>query len=159
MKIRISPRSISSFFASVGALLAVCRATAQTSFTTLHNFTTLQPPAYTNDDGANPQAGLLVVGNSLFGTAGTGGVLGEGAVFAVNTDGTGFTALHFFQALAIGSPSTNSNGGGPIAGLVIAGDTLYGTTEIGGRAGVGTIFAINIDGTGFTNLYTFTNGL
>src|SRR5262249_15002436 len=36
------------------------------------------------------------------------------------------------------------------------GNTLYGTTSEGGSAGKGTVFAISADGTGFTNLHSFT---
>ena len=36
--------------------------------------------------------------------------------------------------------------------------TLYGTTEAGGTNGVGTIFSINANGTGYTVLYSFAGG-
>ena len=49
-----------------------------------------------NSDGANPRAGLILSGNTLYGTASNGGTSGNGTVFAVNTDGTGFTNLHSF---------------------------------------------------------------
>jgi hypothetical protein len=39
--------------------------------------------------------------------------------------------------------------------LVLSGNVLYGTAAAGSYGG-GTIFAINTDGTGFTNLYSFT---
>src|SRR5262249_52041830 len=67
------------------------RATAQT-FTTLHNFTALS--GLTNSDGVSPFAGLVLSGNTLYGTARDGGSYSNGTVFAVNTDGTGFTILH-----------------------------------------------------------------
>ena len=51
----------------------------------------------TNSDGANPYAGLILSGNTLYGTASDGGSSGNGTVFAVNTDGTGFTNLHSFH--------------------------------------------------------------
>ena len=75
--------------------LAVCllfisagRVTAQT-FTTLHSFTG-------GSDGANPNAGLILSSNTLYGTTCIGGTSGNGTVFALNTDGTGFTTLHNF---------------------------------------------------------------
>jgi len=40
--------------------------------------------------------------------------------------------------------------------MILSGNTLYGTTELGSTNGNGTVFAVNTDGTGFTNLYTFT---
>jgi len=39
--------------------------------------------------------------------------------------------------------------------LVLLGNTLYGTTEYGGISSNGTVFAVNIDGTGFTILHSF----
>jgi len=68
-------------------------------------------------------------------------------VFAVNTDGTGFTTLHNF---------TGSDGASPYAGLVLSGSTLYRTASAGGSTGGGTVFAVNTDGTGFTALHSFT---
>jgi uncharacterized repeat protein (TIGR03803 family) len=113
-----------------------------TGFTTLHAFVG-------GDDGANPgAAGLILSGNTLYGTAFTGGSSGRGTVFAVNTDGTGFTTLHSFLG--------GDDGANPRAGLILSGNTLYGTAAGGGTSGNGTVFAINTDGTGFTTLYSFT---
>src|SRR5258707_3059860 len=89
-------------------LIPADRVTAQT-FTTLHSFTatsTNSSGVYTNSDGAYPFAGLITnsSGNILYGTTAYGGSSGNGTVFAVNTDGTGFTNLHNFMAT-----STNSS--------------------------------------------------
>src|SRR6267378_3252948 len=112
-------------------------------FTNLHGFTG-------GNDGGAPYAGLILSGNTLYGTTAFGGSSGNGTVFAVNTDGSGFTNLHGF---------TNGNdGGAPTAGLILSGNTLYGTTTAGGGSGNGTVFAVNTDGSGFTNLYRFTGG-
>ncbi|HVM47582.1 MAG TPA: choice-of-anchor tandem repeat GloVer-containing protein [Candidatus Acidoferrum sp.] len=138
-----------------------------TGFTNLHNFTATSGTngfyaSYgfgTNQDGAIPNSGLIVLGNRLYGTAQAGGSSGWGTVFAVNTDGTSFTNLHDFTATsgsAGGGYGTNSDGAGPFAGLLLSGNTLYGTTQCGGSAGWGTVFALNTDGTGFTNLHTFS---
>ncbi len=123
------------------ALIPAGRVTAQT-FTNLHNFTGVS-------DGANPYPGMILSSNKLYGTTSGGGSAGNGAVFAVNTDGTGFTNLHSFAF---------SEGINPFAGLLISGNTLYGTASQGGSSGNGTVFAINTDGTGFTNLHNFTGG-
>jgi len=72
-------------------------------------------------DGANPQAGLVLSSNTLYGTAQQGCTINKGTVFAVNTNGTGFTNLY--------------NAGSP-AGLVLSGHTLYGTTR-------GTVFSLS----------------
>jgi uncharacterized repeat protein (TIGR03803 family) len=40
--------------------------------------------------------------------------------------------------------------------LILSGNTLYGTTRYGGGSGNGTVFAVNNNGNGFTNLHSFT---
>jgi len=119
-------------------------------FTNLYSFTSPQGSSpYTNSDGYGPTAGLVLSGSILYGTAYDGGTSGYGTVFAINTNGTGFTNLHNFT-------STKEDGAFPYAGLVISGSTLYGTALTGGRFGFGAVFAINTDGTGYTNLHSFT---
>jgi len=76
-------------------------------------------------------------------------------VFKVNTDSTGFTALHSFTALSASDPYTNSDGYQPAAGLILSGNILYGTAFEGGSSDFGTVFGISTDGTGFTNLHSF----
>jgi uncharacterized repeat protein (TIGR03803 family) len=68
-------------------------------------------------------------------------------VFAVNIDGTGFRVLHYFTAQSGPNPIgnyTNSDGAGPLAGLVLSGNTLYGTAWLGGSGSSGTIFSISL---------------
>jgi len=140
--------------ASFGTVFAIN--TDGSSFTNLHSFTANSGfPSYTNRDGSNPNAGLVLSGNTLYGTAPSGGRFGSGTLFAVNTNGTGFTNLYTFTATS-GSPPTNSDGANPRGSLIVSGSTLYGTAYNGGRFGSGTLFAISTNGTGFTNLYTFT---
>jgi uncharacterized repeat protein (TIGR03803 family) len=129
--------------------------------TNLHSFTALSTNSsgvYTNRDGASPQAGLILSGNTLYGTATGGGTSGNGTVFAVNTSGTGFTNLHSFTTLSAPyyQSGTNSDGAIPQAGLILSGNTLYGTAAYGGSSGHGTVFAVNTYGMGFTILHNFT---
>jgi len=128
------------------SLIAAGRATAQT-FTVLHSFTATDPNTRANSDGADPYAALIISGNTLYGTAVSGGSSGHGTVFALNTDGTGFTNLHSF--------TSGSDGGLPYAGLILSGNTMYGTADGGGDSGGGTVFKINTDGSGFKTLYNF----
>src|SRR5204863_283474 len=96
-------------------------------------------------------------GNTLYGTAQLGGNNLRGAIFDINTDDTGITNLHSIAAIPIfPGPYTNSDATHPLAGLILSGSTLYGTASGGGTFGHGTIFKINTDGTGFTNLHIFT---
>jgi uncharacterized repeat protein (TIGR03803 family) len=129
-----------------------------TGFRNVHSFTASPAPDYTNSDGAWPGK-LLLSGNTLYGTALGGGSSGNGTLFKVNTDGTGFTTLYSFTALSapVYQYGTNSDGVYPIAGLVLSGNTLYGMANHGGSWSFGTVFAINTDGTGFTNLHSFTS--
>lgn len=141
--------------AGLGLMLAG-RVTAQT-LTTLHNFavTTADTNGVPfNADGVYANGRLILSGNTLYGEAISGGSGGVGTIYAVNTDGTGFTNLHIFTA-APESPYTNSDGANPNGGLIMSGNTLYGTTKGGGSSSWGTVFKLNTDGTGFTNLYTF----
>jgi uncharacterized repeat protein (TIGR03803 family) len=126
-----------------------------TGFTNLHNFAATDANG-NNSDGTYPMAGLVLSGNTLYGTASQGGSSGRGTVFAVNTDGTGFTTLHSFTATSGSYPYTNGDGANPYAGLLLSGDLLYGTAQNGGWAGNGTVFAINTNGAGFATLYSFT---
>ena len=86
-----------------------------------------------------------------------GGAAGSGTVFRIDTDGMHFTNLHNFSAY-VADPSlgpyadTNSDGANPQAPLLLSGNVLYGTTSIAGPNGTGTVFRINTDGTGFSNV-------
>src|SRR5262245_37971919 len=115
-------------------------APAQT-FTTLYNFTN-------SSDGGGPLAGLILSGSTLYGTASSGGIGGNGTVFAMNTNGAGYTNLHSFNG--------GSDGYRPSGGLVLLSNTLYGTAYHGGNSGNGTIFSVNTNGTDFTTLYNFS---
>ena len=120
-----------------------------TGYTVLHTFS--------GDDGGVPNARLLLAGNTLYGTTAKGGSNGVGTVFAINTDGTGFTNLHYFTTLGgSGYPSGNSQNFNSPSHLILSGNTLYGTTDSGGVDGYGTVYALNTDGSGYTNLISFT---
>jgi uncharacterized repeat protein (TIGR03803 family) len=129
-------------------------------FLTLHTFNRssfdVHALSSTNSDGAQPQAGLLLSGGTLYGTTLNAGTNGFGTVFAVNTDGTGFTTLHSFNGGATASKTPATDGGNPAATLVLSGNMLYGTTEAGGTNGWGTVFAVNTNGSGFVTLHSFT---
>jgi uncharacterized repeat protein (TIGR03803 family) len=121
-----------------------------TGFTNLHHFTTTSASEI-NSDGAYPNAELILYGNTLYGTASKGGSAGLGTVFAVGTNGTRFTVLHSFAG--------GSDGAVPVAGLILSGNTLYGTASGGGAGGNGAVFAVQVDGTGFTVLHAFERAL
>ena len=60
------------------------------------------PTTLMSSDRVGAGAGLILSGNTLYGTAYRGGSSGNGTVFAVNTDGAGLAA-----------------------GLILSGNTLY----------------------------------
>lgn len=113
----------------------------------LYNFSAISTNVPgTNNDGAYPNAGLILSGGTLYGTANGGGSAGLGNIFAVNTNGVGFTNLHNFNV---------SDGQYPTANLIFSGGTLYGMTPGGGAFHSGNIFSATTNGTGFTNLFNF----
>lgn len=121
-------------------------------FATLHTFSAASPsPDYTNTDGEAPQGSLTLAGDTLYGACINGGMVsgGYGTIYSLKTNGTAFALLHSFD-------STNE-GRNPNGPLVVANGRIYGTTEDGGAGDSGTVFSMNIDGTGFAVLHTFAN--
>jgi len=102
------------------------------------------------DDGGHP-VGTLVVdkAGNIYGAASAFGHFGAGVVFRLTPGGV-FKALHSFLGGVDGSD--------PIGGLAIdsAGTTLYGTTNRGGAASIGTAFKIVLGAPPvFTTLHSF----
>jgi uncharacterized repeat protein (TIGR03803 family) len=93
--------------------------------------------------------GLTLSDTVLYGTTTSGGTLGNGMVFKLSTDGTGFTVLRNFA---------DSDGRCPNTRLIMSSNVLYGTTYSGGSWDNGTVFKVNTDGTGFTVLKDFAGG-
>ena len=142
--------------------------------------------SFNSTDGQNPYAGLVILSNTLYGTTVSGGGSNDGTVFAINTDGTGFTTLHSFSSATIDGTSPSA----PLAvmgniiygtasgvfsmsidgkafdflhplltfgGVILSSNVLYGTTisyDTFGRFN-GSVFKMNIDGTGFVTIYSF----
>jgi uncharacterized repeat protein (TIGR03803 family) len=124
-------------------------------FSALHEFTLLDSVAGTNGDGATPWGGLILSGDTLYGTASAGGNGGNGVVFSINTNGGNFRVLYSFSPMD-SLTSTNTDGAIPMGGLQLSGNRLYGATTTGGQGGRGTIFAVQTNGAGFTVLHHFS---
>jgi uncharacterized repeat protein (TIGR03803 family) len=121
--------------------VTVTSAHAQT-LTVLHSFTS-------RPDGLTPIGGVIMdqFGN-LYGTTAQGGTGTQGTVFKIDTSGNE-TVLHSFVS--------QPDGLDPEAGLVIDEfNNLYGTTELGGSQGKGTIFRVTPGGLMETVLHSFT---
>ena len=112
--------------------------TTDGKYTVLYRFTG-------NSDGGQPDAGLIYVNGTLYGTTYEGGGSsacsgGCGTVYSVSTTGTE-SVLHSFAG--------GSDGMNPTAPLLDVNGTLYGTTVNGGGLGCnektdgcGTVFAL-----------------
>jgi uncharacterized repeat protein (TIGR03803 family) len=101
-----------------------------------------------DQSGANPSSGLTLAGSTLYGTTLNGGAAGKGVLFKVDTDGSNFQVLHSFS----GGPTDGAN---PMGNLTRLGSTLFGTTILGGEENDGSIYSINLDGTGYEVLHVF----
>jgi uncharacterized repeat protein (TIGR03803 family) len=107
-------------------------------------------------DGAFPYGSLTLSGSKLYGMTSAGGSegistggSGNGVIFAINTNGTGYQVLHNFG----GSPNDGAN---PTGSLTLVGSKLYGMTANGGTDnGSGVLFAITTNGTGYEVLLDF----
>ena len=111
--------------------------------------------SYIHTDGAVPLPGVVVMSNTLYGATTDGGQDWAGTLFKVNTDGAGFMVVKQFSDPVwdpVSMSSTNGDGATLQPGIVVSDDILYGATSSGGRYGVGTLFKVNLDGTGFTVL-------
>jgi len=121
-------------------------------FTNLYEFTA-------GNDGASPEAALVLSGDTLYGVTATGGSnSGTGVIFSVSTSGKNFTPLFTFLKVGSGAYGTNATGGTPRTRLVLDGDTLYGAASRGGTNGTGVIYSINTSGSGFTIVHAFGPG-
>lgn len=125
------------------------------NFTTLYSFTATDPVTGTNNDGAIPCGGLVLSNGVLYGTAMAGGFGKSGVIFSIATNGGGFTVLHHFTPV---DPATRTNTDGvkPVATLLFAGGTLYGTAPAGGSGAGGTVFSVSTNGSQFQTLYNFS---
>jgi uncharacterized repeat protein (TIGR03803 family) len=101
-------------------------------------------------DGANPYATLVqAAAGTFYGTTYSGGVHGQGTVFAITAAGK-LTTLYSFC-----SAKKCSDGAAPYAGVIQATDgSFYGTTSKGGASNRGTVFAITAAGK-LTSLHSF----
>jgi uncharacterized repeat protein (TIGR03803 family) len=108
-------------------------------FTKIYDFTGI-PDAQAPNKNELVFDGTFLIGTSL------GGVTGDGVIFKIKPDGTGYSTIYDF--------ATPLNGKRP-GGLILDGTFLYGMTSLGGANDLGVIFKIKPDGTGYTKLLDF----
>lgn len=111
--------------------------------------------SFSEADGKWPEQGLLLVGDTLFGATGGGVVFGTGTLFSIEIDGTHYQTLHSFSEVVRNERNilTNWDGGAPNGDLILVDGHLYGTAEIGGEFGSGTIFRMDPDGASFSVIH------
>ena len=103
--------------------------------------------SFTGTEGTHLGAGLILSGDTFYGTTELGGCWGQGTLFRMNTDGSGYAVIKHF----IGS----QGGAWPASDLALSGPTLYGTTYSGGDSNLGTVFRISTNGSGYAVLKSF----
>jgi uncharacterized repeat protein (TIGR03803 family) len=98
-------------------------------------------------DGQFPEANLIDVSGTLYGTTQRGGAAGKGTVFSINLSTSTASVLYSFC-----TQQNCTDGEYPLAALLDVSGTLYGTTYGGGAGGsFGTVFSLD-PGTGAENV-------
>jgi len=107
---------------------------------------------YTNSTGWDPEGGLILSGDILYGTAYFGGVYppGWGAIFSFNTETKNLTGLYSFNN------KTPDDGVSPEGSLLLINNMLYGTAPGYGLGDEGSVFSISTVDDTFSALHSFS---
>ncbi len=117
----------------------------------LYSFCSLQSCA----DGQNPEASLIYVGGTFYGTTYGGGPYSGGTIFSLDAKTGAEKVLYPFC-----SQQSCADGQYPQASLIDVNGTLYGTTSQGGAycsdiGGCGSVFKFDLNAGTMTTLYSF----
>jgi uncharacterized repeat protein (TIGR03803 family) len=116
-------------------------------------FTTLKE--FNAQEGASgPRYPLVVSGNWIYGTTEGNWNGPQSVVYRLSTDGAQYDVLKTFSTPDPVS-GTNDDGSFTQSGLVACGGTLFGSTRVGGYYASGVVFALRMDGSGYTVLKHF----
>ena len=117
---------------------------------TVYRLTPAGVLTYTNVLPSQTKAPLILAADgNLYGTTTGGGTYNAGTVFQLTPGGT-ITIVHSFNSSTEGySPS------GPV--MQGSDGRLYGTTHWGGTNGLGTVYRVSTNGSGFFTLHQFQN--
>ncbi len=130
-----------------GAVFTLKKSSAGWKEGVLWNFTS-------GEDGAQPLS-VVVYQSALYGTTTSGGNFNVGTIFQLTP------ALGNWNMNVIHTFTGGNDGGVPFAGLLKAGNNLYGTTFLGGLHEYGTVFQLHSQSDGTWNenvIYSFTGG-
>lgn len=99
--------------------------------------------SFNGSDGMYPIAGLINVGDELYGTTQEGAyfdgkncIVGCGSVFSIDRNTQAFTTMHEFKS--------GKGGNFPAGTLIQVKDKLYGTTQEGNGLHTGAIYSVNL---------------
>jgi uncharacterized repeat protein (TIGR03803 family) len=111
------------------------------AFKVLHSFTG-------GADGGSPvYSGVTALNGVLYGVTRLGGANGAGAVYRMDPYNGAETVLYSFTGAG--------DGWSPLCNLVVTSNAAYGTTEFGGKTGLGTVFRIDTATGAITILHSF----
>ena len=139
-----------------GGIFGVSTAGVVTWFYNLNPFNSSFP----GGDGQNPLGPVMQAADgNLYGTASGGGAngSGQGVVYKIGRNGTGYTPIFPFQAATGTSPQGGLVQGsdGYLYGLTSANGTLTRFQAMQGMVAKGTLFKLQPNGANFTPLFTF----
>lgn len=113
-------------------------------FTKVHDFSAEHGYPFASLTLSNGKLWGMTMGRT--GTPTSRAEAGHGAIFMLETDGSGFRNVHAFSG---------QDGSMPLGELISHGNRLWGMTNQGGNHNQGVIFSIKPDGTGFTKQHDF----
>ncbi|MCX6353516.1 MAG: hypothetical protein NTZ78_01275 [Candidatus Aureabacteria bacterium] len=117
-------------------------------YTKIHDFL---DPAVPND-GAASYGSLIADSGVFYGMTMAGGGHAGGTIFSIEGNGSDYTRLHDFL-----DPAFAPDGAIPWGNLILVNGALYGMNQAGGANGVGTVFSVNTNGSGYAKLHSFND--
>lgn len=100
-----------------------------------------------NNDGL--KGGLSLINSKFWGTCLSCGASGAGLIYSIDSDGiSNYSIVHQFNG---------TDGSSPVGELIESNNKIWGVTTYGGIFFDGTIFNLELDGTGFATIFDFSN--
>jgi uncharacterized repeat protein (TIGR03803 family) len=138
---------------TIGGHLRAQSGAAEFTYELLHTFAGMGDGS-TPADGDTPAGRVLLASDGHFyGTTLFGGPYDLGTVYRLTKDGQVETVVAFGEVL--NEVTGEMNGAFPSGGLVEFQGELYGTTESGGPFGEGSVYRVNLETGGLTEVATF----